>query len=296
MTLGAGPADLAPTPAERAAWENRGWFVREGLLPPAEVDALRAEALALCRGERGPFIDWTPPRPGEPDADVLARYLALHFPHKLSPPVRALLADPRLVAPVAGLLGPNVKCMQSMLFLRAAGAPGQAWHQDEYYIPTRDRSLTAAWVALDPATVETGCLWALPGSHAQGVLWPHAPHDDPRFDVVPGATGFPGDDAAAVPIEVGPGDAVFFHGYLLHRSLPNRRSGAFRRALAFHYMRAESLLPWMGAERETHHPGAADYRDVVLVSGVDPYAFKGYVDRSRPHARPPRPPTTLGGT
>jgi ectoine hydroxylase-related dioxygenase (phytanoyl-CoA dioxygenase family) len=50
------------------------------------------------------------------------------------------------------IIGPNVKMMQSMLFIKASGQPGQAWHQDEAHIPTRDRSLTAAWLALDDAT------------------------------------------------------------------------------------------------------------------------------------------------
>jgi ectoine hydroxylase-related dioxygenase (phytanoyl-CoA dioxygenase family) len=57
-----------------------------------------------------------------------------------------------------------------MLFIKSEGKPGQAWHQDELFIPTRDRSLAAAWIALDDATVENGCLWVLPGSHARGVL------------------------------------------------------------------------------------------------------------------------------
>ena len=52
-----------------------------------------------------------------------------------------------------------------MLFIKSEGKPGQAWHQDEFFIPTRDRSLTAVWIALDDATVENGCLWVLPGSH-----------------------------------------------------------------------------------------------------------------------------------
>ncbi len=29
------------------------------------------------------------------------------------------------------VIGPDVKCMQSMLFIKASGKPGQAWHQDE---------------------------------------------------------------------------------------------------------------------------------------------------------------------
>ena len=48
--------------------------------------------------------------------------------------------------------------MQSMLFTKGEGKPCQAWHQDECFIPTRDRSLTAARIALDDATVENGCL------------------------------------------------------------------------------------------------------------------------------------------
>ena len=54
---------------------------------------------------------------------------------------------PRLVDVLTQLIGPDIKAMQSMLFIKAEGKPGQAWHQDEYFIPTRDRSLTAAWIA-----------------------------------------------------------------------------------------------------------------------------------------------------
>lgn len=32
--------------------------------------------------------------------------------------------------------------------------------------------------------------------------------------------------------------------------------------------------------------GTADHRDVLLVAGEDPYAFKGTTDVMRPHVRP----------
>jgi hypothetical protein len=35
------------------------------------------------------------------------------------------------------VIGPNVKSMQTMLFIKSEGMPGQAWHQDEHFIPTR---------------------------------------------------------------------------------------------------------------------------------------------------------------
>ena len=177
--------------------------------------------------------------------------------------------------------------MQSMLFIKSAGKPGQAWHQDEAYIPTRDRSLTGAWLALDDATVENGCLWVIPGSHQQGVLYPQKSTDDERFDCELESYRFPFRDDDAVALEVKAGSVVFFNGYLLHRSLQNRKKNGYRRALVNHYMSAESLLPWYigeGAGPETV-VAQLDYRDIVMVAGVDPYAWKGTDDIVKPHVR-----------
>ena len=83
------------------------------------------------------------------DDDAMKRVLCIHFPHKLSELFQRTLAQPVLVDLLVRLIGPNVKAVQSMLFLKASGKPGQAWHQDEDFIPTRDRTLTGAWIALD---------------------------------------------------------------------------------------------------------------------------------------------------
>ena len=145
------------------------------------------------------------------------------------------------------MIGPNVKAMQSMLFIKSEGKPGQAWHQDEFFIPTRDRSLTAVWIALDDATVENGCLWVLPGSHRRGVIYPAREQDDPRFDCTTESYDFPYSDDEAVPVEIPAGTALVFNGYLLHRSLENSGRHGYRRALANHYMSAESCC--RGARR-----------------------------------------------
>ena len=81
------------------------------------------------------------------------------------------------------------------------------------------------------------------------------------------------------------GSLVVFNGYLLHRSLPNRSSSGFRRVLVNHYMSAESLLPWICPSEPT---GLAmhDHRDIILVAGVDPYAYKGTEQIMKPHIRP----------
>ena len=221
------------------------------------------------------------------DEDLLRRYICIHHPHKVSGTARAALAAPRVVDALVRVVGPNIKAMQSMLFIKSEGKPGQAWHQDEYFIPTRDRSLTAVWIALDDATVENGCLWVLPGSHRRGVLYPSREQHDPRFDCSIEAYNFPYADEDAVPVEIPAGSALIFNGYLLHRSLENSGRHGYRRALANHYMSAESLLPWRAPE-EGEWMAIADYRDVVLVAGQDPYAYKGTVDLSVTHTRPDR--------
>jgi hypothetical protein len=118
------------------------------------------------------------------------------------------------------------------------------------------------------------------------VIYPNREHDDPRYDCAVESYDFPYDDADAVPVEVSAGSVVVFNGYLLHRSLPNT-SSRYRRALANHYMSAESLLPWM-LPHEGQHMGQADYRDIVLVAGRDPYAYKGLEDIRRPRVRADR--------
>jgi len=272
-------------------YHTGGYLVLANALSPAQVEALRAETVEFCRGRRGDLYN-TPEEnerfradvDAQSDDEVQASVLCIHQAHKASPVMLEFLAHPAIVEVLTTVLGPNVKCMQSMLFLKAAGKPGQAWHQDEDYIPSRDRSLIGAWIALDDATVENGCLWIIPGSQRDGVLWPQYPHKDPRFDCANESYDFPYTDADAVPVEVKAGSVVFFNGYLLHRSLPNTKTTGFRRALVNHYMRAESLLPW--ALQEGVPMAKTDYRDVVIVAGKDPYAYKGYRDIARPHVRP----------
>lgn len=86
-------------------------------------------------------------------------------------------------------------------------------------------------------------------------------------------------------MELKAGSALVFDGYLLHRSLPNSGRHGMRRALVSHYMSAESLLPWF-APRRGEPMGTIDHRDVMLVSGEDPYDFRGTTDVMRPHIRP----------
>jgi ectoine hydroxylase-related dioxygenase (phytanoyl-CoA dioxygenase family) len=255
-------------------YQRNGWLVLNEALSRREIDDLLAATTRICRNEDGSIEGIAPAQPGESDLDVMRCVLCIHFPHKISAIFHAALSTPAIVETLTQVVGPNLKCMQSMLFVKASGKPGQAWHQDEDFIPTRDRSLVGAWVALDDATVENGCLWVLPGSHERGILWPQKFHFDERFDCTRESYGWPWKDEDSIPVEVKAGSIVFFNGYLLHRSLPNRAKSGFRRALVNHYMRAESLLPWRRPDEKTS-VALADYRDIVMIAGEDPFAHKG---------------------
>ncbi|HYI56486.1 MAG TPA: phytanoyl-CoA dioxygenase family protein, partial [Microlunatus sp.] len=181
----------AAGPELAAHFAENGFAMLRNALSPAEVAEINDEALRLCRGDFGEITygysessDQTVPArsPAASDEELLRQYLCIHYPHKVSAAAERALHTPKIVDALVSVIGPNVKAMQSMLFIKSEGKPGQAWHQDEFFIPTRDRSLTAVWIALDDATIENGCLWVLPGSHRRGVIYPARAQDDPRFD------------------------------------------------------------------------------------------------------------------
>jgi len=265
------------------AFRRDGYVVVRDVFAPAELAAFRAESVAICRGERGAVERLEPPAPGEDEAALLGRYIVCVMVHKLDSLFARLIAEPRLVAPLTRLIGPNVKAVHSQLFFKRGGMPGNAWHQDETFLPTRDRSLVTAWIAVDDAAVANGCLKVLPGSHRPSVLWPMRRHHDPDLDRAEEAFSFPQDPAAAVPVELAAGSVVFFDGYLLHSSFANRGArDVFRRALLFVYCSAETPLAF---DPTSYQPTGADYRDIVMVAGRDPYAWKGTTRVGAPYMR-----------
>jgi phytanoyl-CoA hydroxylase len=223
-------------------YRRDGFLIVRDLLAPDEVgelldhvDELVAEQPDLLR------------------VHMLHRRLAIH---------ERFLLHPRLVDVVAGLVGPDVLALQTMLFVKGPGSPGQGYHQDSFHIITRPDTLIGAWVALDRADTENGCVWITAGSHAEPVypdvdesaghggdiqladMFAIAGADDPdesRNDLAPVAARYAGRE---VPAVLEPGDGVFFDGHVLHRSHANRSTTRSRRAFVAHYCNARSYVPW----------------------------------------------------
>lgn len=94
------------------------------------------------------------------------------------------------------------------------------WHQDEaYWDPTKRYVAVGAWLPLDDATIDNGCLWFVPGSHKAGVRRHRHLDDDPAVHLL--ELDEEVDVGSAVPVPVKAGGATFHHCRTLHYSRPN---------------------------------------------------------------------------
>jgi phytanoyl-CoA hydroxylase len=213
----------------------------------------------------------------------------VHFLHRQLEIHERLLLHPRLLDVVEGLIGPDVLALQTMLFLKPPGSEGQGYHQDSFHIITEPDTLIGAWLALDRADTENGCVWITPGSQNEPV-YPDADEskghggdvrlagihsiegaDDPdetRNGLTPIAAKYAGREVAA---ELDPGDVVFFGGHVLHRSHANRSRDRTRRSFVSHYCNARSFVPW---DDEPLAPGEMGNERHILARGSThlPYA------------------------
>jgi phytanoyl-CoA dioxygenase PhyH len=248
------------TAEEYAAYHRNGYLVVRGLAPLEEVEALERHAMDLLYG-RAAVPDVEPPPADATEEQLLQRFTRVHMLHRVDPVSERFLLHPRVLDGVEALIGPDVLALQTMLFYNPPGRGGQGWHQDSYYITTYPDTLIGAWLAIDRADEENGCLWVAPGSNSEPIY----PSPDPEGGFVH-SDGAIGDLQAVenvshlddqvntlspvarkyewVPVPVAPGDVIFFHPHLLHRSYPNRSRDRWRRAFVSHYCNARSWVPW----------------------------------------------------
>jgi phytanoyl-CoA hydroxylase len=145
----------------------------------------------------------------------------------------SLAKDPRLLEPISALLGPDLKLFRDALMMKPARhGSAKPYHQDSAYWAIDPPDLCSAWIALDDATLENGCMRVLPGSHRRGTL-EHRHLADFQVD----EEGLDRSGEVAVPLEAG--GVLLFHSLLLHATSPNHSDQA-RRAMICSYMSARS--------------------------------------------------------
>lgn len=149
---------LLLTDAQVAAYDNDGYVFPIDVLTADEVRNWRAE-LQAWEATQGKPIDFP---------EKSKSYLLFNWADQL-------VHHPRVLDAVQDVIGPDILVYHSTLFLKEAHTPAYVrWHQDSTYFYLEPHEHVTAWVALSDATVEAGCMRALPGSHRWGAF----EHDD----------------------------------------------------------------------------------------------------------------------
>lgn len=155
-----------------------------------------------------------------------------HALHDLDPVFDRFSRAPALaeLAKEVGLRAPLL--LQSMYIFKQPRIGGEViCHQDATFLHTEPLSVVGFWFALEDATKENGCLWALPGGHKGPLRSRFVRHDQGTKMLALDPTPLPTE--GLVPLEVERGSLIVLHGLLPHWSAPNR-SKSSRHAYALH--------------------------------------------------------------
>lgn len=195
-------------------FEREGYVIAKQLFSPTEIERLSQYA----RADRAITAGATSRTDAQGGTTILA--LSNDLGDNL---YAAVVRQQRVAGNMSRLLGDEVYHYHHKMMLKDPYVGGAwEWHQDYGYwydfgclYPT----MGSCFIAVDPATRENGCLQVIPRSHQLGRM---------NHMKVGGQTGADPERVAAVlerlPIEyveMAPGDGLFFHGNLLHRSDQN---------------------------------------------------------------------------
>jgi len=209
------------TPSQRQEYEERGFLVFPELFSQQEMAIARGDLRRLAAIDSDHIV--------REHGGAMRTVFRVHDEDSptLSQPFYAMARVPRLMQPVADVLGDEALYLHhSKLNLKQAidGSIWQ-WHQDFGYwrldgIETPD--MATFLVMLNAAAEISGCLYFLPGSHKLGRIEPELDETTtsyklwkiptPRMIELMEQLGDP------VPITGGPGTAVLFHPNILHGS------------------------------------------------------------------------------
>lgn len=153
---------------------------------------------------------------------------------------RRHIYNPTITAMIAQLIGcDTIRVWHDQMQMKPPRVGGPTdWHQDHPYWPIiQPADLVSAWVAIEDATIENGCMSMVPQSYLWGRYKDGTIGTDPvTYEPTPDPSLLPaGAKIEAVPCEVKAGSVVFHHCLEWHGA-PANRSDKRRPAIAVHYM------------------------------------------------------------
>jgi ectoine hydroxylase-related dioxygenase (phytanoyl-CoA dioxygenase family) len=220
-------------------YDEHGFLVVHSLFSEDELAEVRRRIDALiadpATGAEGVTVghegDTSPQTRGTGDVRGAA------FLVRFDPFFQDLARTPKLLECARGLLGPRVKVFRDQALFKPPRGQAKPLHQDQSYFRVQPHDdLVTAWIALDEATADNGCMTYVPGSHRHGIF-EITPDPDRPVHHVPHTAGL--QLADAVPCPVPAGSVIFHHGCTLHASADNH-TDTWRKALIMHFATSES--------------------------------------------------------
>jgi hypothetical protein len=141
-----------------------------------------------------------------------------------------------VLEPVKTILGPDILVWNASFFTKEPGTPDfVSWHQDLRYWGLSDAEEVTAWIALSDATVQSGCMRFIPGSHRSDLLDHHDSFATTNMLSRGQELAVEVDENNSVDTELQSGQMSLHHGNLFHASHPNQSSER-RIGLAIRYI------------------------------------------------------------
>ena len=156
--------------------------------------------------------------------------------HLLFKWVDDLMRHDAILDAVEDLIGPDLLCWNTLFWIKEAHSESfVSWHQDLRYWGLDGDDLVTIWLALSPATLQSGCMHVLPGSH-KGELLPHKDeYADGNMLTRGQEIAVEVDEALTVAMPLAPGEISLHNGRLAHASSPNQTNDR-RIGLSLHYV------------------------------------------------------------
>ncbi|HEY3283461.1 MAG TPA: phytanoyl-CoA dioxygenase family protein [Armatimonadota bacterium] len=151
---------------------------------------------------------------------------SMDVPHFQDPWLFRYLTHPRVLDVIQSFLGPDIVLWSSHFIAKPKG-DGRAvpWHTDgDYWAGRLDpMKVITLWLAVDPSTVENGCMRVIPGSHRLAGAWKDAYEEvDPQLNVFGQEINRDQiDESSAVDLELAIGECHLHDAWTVHSSRPN---------------------------------------------------------------------------
>jgi phytanoyl-CoA hydroxylase len=157
-----------------------------------------------------------------------------HALHDLDPLFNCFSRSHKIAQTASDIGVDDALLIQSMYIFKQPYIGGEVTcHQDSTYLYAQELPVTGFWFALEDATIDNGCLWAIPGAHRSPLKSRLIRKKDKVEICVMDNT--PWSLEKMIPLEVSRGSLIILHGLLPHMSKENLSSQS-RHAYTLHLM------------------------------------------------------------